>query len=136
MPTTNNATSWHYLELEESTAQISHHQSPKLGRSTRSTPGHGLERRDEAGRAHGGRFDPNGDRSLSPPPLGPRPFSRHILRALVQQLYRPNANITKYSRESTPKLWLGDYGLACHAGGADHNDFIFCNLPLYLADSA
>jgi hypothetical protein len=28
------------------------------------------------------------------------------------------------------------YQLACHAGGADHDDFIIRNLHLYLADSA
>ena len=33
-------------------------------------------------------------------------------------------------------LWLEDYRLACQAGGADNDDFIICNLPLFLADSA
>ena len=30
----------------------------------------------------------------------------------------------------------GDYRLACHARGTNHDDFIIRNLPLYLADSA
>ena len=35
-----------------------------------------------------------------------------------------------------PKLWLEDYRLACQAGGADNDDFIIRNLPLFLVDSA
>ena len=34
-----------------------------------------------------------------------------------------------------PGLWLEDYRLACQAGGADNDDFIIRNLPLFLADS-
>ena len=33
-------------------------------------------------------------------------------------------------------LWLEDYPLACQAGGADNDDFIIRNLPLFLTDSA
>ena len=32
-------------------------------------------------------------------------------------------------------LWLEDYRLACQAGGVNNDDFIICNLPLFLADS-
>ena len=42
----------------------------------------------------------------------------------------------KYSRETNPRLWLEDYWLAYQAGGADNDDFIIYNLPLFLADSA
>ena len=42
----------------------------------------------------------------------------------------------KYSRETNPRLWLEDYQLACQADGADNDDFIIHNLPLFLADSA
>jgi hypothetical protein len=42
----------------------------------------------------------------------------------------------KYLGESNPNLWLVDYQLACHARGADHDNFIICNLLLYLVDSA
>ena len=45
-------------------------------------------------------------------------------------------NIPKYSREMNSGLWLEDYWLACQAGGADSDDFIIHNLPLFLADSA
>ena len=50
--------------------------------------------------------------------------------------YRPPTNIPKYSGETNPELWLEDYRLACQAGGADSDNFIIRNLPLFLADSA
>jgi hypothetical protein len=46
------------------------------------------------------------------------------------------ANVTKYSGETNPELWLDDYRLACQLGGADDNRFMIRNLPLFLADSA
>lgn len=46
----------------------------------------------------------------------------------------PFPNIAKYSRESNPGLWLEDYWLACQAEGADNDNFIIRNLPLFLAD--
>jgi hypothetical protein len=61
----------------------------------------------------GGRYDANEDRSLSPPPLGPRAFARYILRASFSQWYRAPNNILKYFGESNPGLWLEDYRLAC-----------------------
>ena len=42
----------------------------------------------------------------------------------------------KYDSETNPSVWLEDYRLACHAGGAQDDLFIIKNLPLYLADSA
>jgi hypothetical protein len=33
-------------------------------------------------------------------------------------------------------VWLEDYRLACHVGGATEDLFIIKNLPLYLGDSA
>ena len=38
--------------------------------------------------------------------------------------------------ETNPGLWLNVYRLAYQAGGADNDDFIIRNLPLFLADSA
>jgi hypothetical protein len=46
-----------------------------------------------------GRFNPDEDQSLSPPPQGPQAFSYRILRAPVLQRYRPPINITRYSGE-------------------------------------
>jgi hypothetical protein len=50
--------------------------------------------------------------------------------------YHPPVNITKYTMEMNPSLWLEDYRLACWAGGADSDYFIIRNLPLFLADLA
>jgi hypothetical protein len=33
-------------------------------------------------------------------------------------------------------MWLEDYRLACHAGGATDDLFVIKNLPLYRSDSA
>lgn len=55
----------------------------------------------------GGRFVLDGDRSLSPPPLGPRAFSRRILRALVSQRYMAPTNIAKIFGRGKPQPLVG-----------------------------
>jgi hypothetical protein len=35
-----------------------------------------------------------------------------------------------------PELWLTDYRLACQLGGADNDNLIIRNLPLFLSDTA
>ena len=98
------------------------------------------DEREEASRSyhprHGERYNSGEDRSLSPDLLGAEAFGRHILNAVFPPWYLPPTNILKYSRETNPKLWLEDYQLACHAGGADSDNFIILNLPLFLSDSA
>ena len=84
----------------------------------------------------GGHYDSGQDRSLSPSLPGPQAFGRHILNAAFLPRYRPPTNILKYSTETNPELWLKDYRLACQVGGANDDDFIIRNLPLFLADSA
>ena len=84
----------------------------------------------------GGRYDSDEDWSPSPGLPGPQAFGRHILNAAFPPRYQPPTNIPKYSRETNLGLWLEDYRLACQAGGADNDDFIIRNLPLFLADSA
>ena len=79
----------------------------------------------------GRRYDRGEDQSPSPVLLGPQVFGRHILNAAF-----PPTNILKYSGETNLGLWLKDYRLAYQAGGADNDDFIIRNLPLFLADSA
>lgn len=136
-PTVNDATSRQPLGLKGSMARVPPCWPQKLSQSARSRPDHETEeeRCDGSDDSHqhkqcrGGRFNPDGSRSLSPPPSGPRAFSHRILRAPVPQQYRAATNITKYSEESNPSLWLGDYRLACHARGVDHDDFIIHNLP-------
>ena len=100
---------------------------------------HGDER-EEAKRSyhphHGRRYDSGEDQSPSPGLSGPQAFGRHILNVAFPPRYRPPTNIPKYSRETNPELWLKDYQLACQAGGANNDDFIIRNLPLFIADSA
>ena len=84
----------------------------------------------------GGRYDSGEDRSPSPRPPGPRVFSRAIRSAHFPAWFRQPANLTKYSGETNPELWLADYRLACQLGGADDDLLILCNLPLFLSDSA
>jgi hypothetical protein len=38
--------------------------------------------------------------------------------------------------ETRPELWLADYRLACQLGGADDDNLIIRNLPLFLSDAA
>jgi hypothetical protein len=84
----------------------------------------------------GGRCDNEEDRSPSPEPPGPRVFSRAIRRAPFPARFRAPTSITKYSGETRPELWLMDYRLACQLGGADYDDLIIHNLPLFLSNVA
>jgi hypothetical protein len=84
----------------------------------------------------GGRCDSEEDRSPSPEPPGPRVFSRAIRRAPFPARFRAPTTITKYSGETRPELWLADYRLACQLGGADDDNLIIRNLPLFLSDAA
>ena len=73
--------------------------------------------REEASRGYhprrGRRYDSTEDRSPSPNLLGPQAFGRHILNVVFPPWYRPPSNISKYSGETNPELWLKDYQLTC-----------------------
>jgi hypothetical protein len=84
----------------------------------------------------GGRCDSEEDRSPSPEPPGPRVFSQALRRASFPTCFRAPTTITKYSGETRPELWLADYRLACQSGGADDDNLIIRNLPLFLSDAA
>jgi hypothetical protein len=84
----------------------------------------------------GGRYDSEEDRSPSPEPPGPRVFSRAIRRAPFPARFRAPTTITKYSGKTRSELWLADYRLACQLGGADDDNLIIRNLPLFLSDAA
>jgi hypothetical protein len=84
----------------------------------------------------GGRYDSGEDRSPSPEPPGPQAFSRAIRRASFPTRFRTPTTITKYSRETRPKLWLADYRLACQLGGMDDDNLSIRNLPMFLSDAA
>jgi len=74
------------------------------------------------------------DRSLSPDGPGPRAFGRRIQRASFPQRFRPPTNITKYTGETNPGIWLEDFWLACRAGGVDDDHFIIQYLPIYVGE--
>jgi hypothetical protein len=83
-----------------------------------------------------GRCNSEEDRSPSPEPPGPQVFSRAIRRAPFPTRFRASTTITKYLGETRPELWLADYRLACQLGGADDDNLIIRNLPLFLSDAA
>ena len=66
--------------------------------------------------------------------LGPRAFSQHIRRASFPQRFRPPANITKYTGETNPGIWLEDFRLAYRAGGVDDDYFIIQYLPICVGE--
>jgi hypothetical protein len=49
--------------------------------------------------------------------------------------FRASTNIPRYDGETNPSVWLEDYRLTCHVGGATDDLFIIKILPLYLSDS-
>jgi hypothetical protein len=49
--------------------------------------------------------------------------------------FRALTNVPRYDGDTNPSVWLEDYRLACHAGGATDDLFVIKNLPLYLGDS-
>ena len=61
----------------------------------------------------GSRYDSGEDRSPSPRPPGPRVFSKAVRSARFLARFRQPANLSKYSGETNPELWLADYRLAC-----------------------
>jgi hypothetical protein len=84
----------------------------------------------------GGRCNSEEDHSPSLEPPGPRAFSRAIRRAPFPARFRALTTITKHSGETRPELWLADYRLACQLGGADDDNHIIRNLPLFLSNAA
>jgi hypothetical protein len=136
-------------EHRATTSRFMREASVHTGRTRDATPtapgrlGNEHHRRDR--RAHldekvrrgyhprrGGRYDSGEDRSPSPEPPGPQAFSRAIRWAPFLTRFRAPTTITKYSGETRPELWLADYRL----GGADDDNLIIRNLPLFLSDAA
>lgn len=70
------------------------------------------EKEADAHRYHsrcGGRYDAQHDQSPSPEPVGTRVFSREIRTAPISPRFRQPTTLTKYSGETDPRVWLGDY---------------------------
>jgi hypothetical protein len=84
----------------------------------------------------GGRYDSGEDRSPTPEPPGTRVFSLEIHTANIPQRFRQPTTIVKYSGETDPRVWINDYRLACHLGGAASDKVIIRNLPLHVVATA
>jgi hypothetical protein len=76
------------------------------------------------------------ERSWSPNQQGPQAFGRSIRDAKFPSRFRAPTNVPRYNGDNNPSVWLEDYRLACHAGGATDDLFMIKNLPLYLGDFA
>ena len=85
----------------------------------------------EPSRGSGCRPD---DRSPSPEGPGPWAFDRRIQRASFPRCFQPPTNITKYTRETNPGIWLEDFRLTYRAGGVDDDYFIIQYLPIYVGE--
>ena len=72
--------------------------------------------------------------SPSPEDPGPRAFSWLIQKAPFPQRFRPPTNVTKYTRETNPGIWLEDFRLACRARGVDDDFFIIQYLPICVGE--
>jgi hypothetical protein len=89
-------------------------------------------------RGHGRRHDSDDDRncSWSPNQRGPQAFGQSIRDVKFPSRFRAPTNVPRYYGDTNPSVWLEDYRLACHTGGATDDLFVIKNLPLYLGDSA
>ena len=56
----------------------------------------------------GGRYGSGEDRSPSPGPPGPQVFSKAIRGAHFLARFQQPTNLSKYSGETNPELWLAD----------------------------
>jgi hypothetical protein len=91
---------------------------------------------DDCGRGRRHDSDDDGDRSWSPYQRGPRSFGQSICDVKFPSRFRALTNVPRYDGDTNPSVWLKDYRLACHAGGATDDLFVIKNLSLYLGDSA
>jgi hypothetical protein len=89
---------------------------------------------EEAPSSRGGpSCDRDNDRSPSPDGLGPWAFGHRIQKAAFLPHFQSPTNITKYTGEANPAVWLEDFRLAYRAGGAD-DCFIIQYLPIYVRE--
>jgi hypothetical protein len=93
-------------------------------------------RNDDRGRRWRHDSDDDRERIWSPSQRSPRAFGWSIRDAKFPSRFRAPTNIPRYDGDTNPSVWLEDYRLACHTGGATDDLFMIKNLPLYLGDSA
>jgi hypothetical protein len=91
---------------------------------------------DDRGRGQRHDSDDDRDRSWSPNQRGPRAFGQSIRDMKFPSHFRALTNVPRYDGDTNPSIWLEDYRLACHAGGATDDLFVIKNPPLYLGNSA
>jgi hypothetical protein len=91
---------------------------------------------DDRGRGRCHDSDDDRDHSWSPNQRGPRAFGQSIYNVKFPSRFRAPTNVPRYDGDTNPSVWLEDYRLVCHAGGATDDVFIIKNLPLYHGDSA
>jgi hypothetical protein len=91
---------------------------------------------DDRGHRRHHDSDDDRDRSWSLNQRCPRAFGQSIRDAKFPSRFRAPTNVPRYDGDTNPSVWLEDYRLACHAGGATDDLFVIKNLPLYLGDSA
>jgi hypothetical protein len=80
--------------------------------------------------------DDDRERSWTPNQRGLRAFGQSIHDVKFPSRFRAPTNVPRYDGDTNPNVWLEDYQLASHAGGATDDLFVIKNLPLYLSDSA
>jgi hypothetical protein len=79
---------------------------------------------DDRGRRRRHDSDDDRERSWSPNQWGPRAFDRSIRDAKFPSRFRAPTNVPRYDGDTNPSVWLEDYRLACHAGGATGDLFV------------
>jgi hypothetical protein len=79
--------------------------------------------------------DHDREHSWSPNQRGPQAFGWSVHDAKFPSRFPAPTNVPRYDGDTNPSVWLVDYQLACHAGGATDDLFVIKNLPLYLGDS-
>jgi hypothetical protein len=77
--------------------------------------------------------DDDYDRSWSPNQRGLRAFGHVIHDAKFPSRLHALTNVPRYDEDTNPSVWLEDYRLVCHAGGATNNLFVIKNLLSTLA---
>jgi hypothetical protein len=82
---------------------------------------------DDRGRRRRHDSDDDRERSWSPNQRGPLAFGRSIHDAKFPSRFRAPTNIPRYNGDTNPSVWLEDYRLACHAGGATDDLFVIKN---------
>jgi hypothetical protein len=86
-------------------------------------------RHNDSGRGRRHDSDDDRDPCWSPNQRGPRAFGQRIRDAKSPSRFRASTIVPRYNGGTNPSVWLEDYRLACHTGGATDDLFVIKNLP-------